>query len=219
MIAKQRAGEKAAEFVSDGMIVGLGTGSTVTFTIKKIAERIHQGLRITAVSTSSATSRLAHELNIPTVSINEVSSIDLTIDGADEIDPDFNGIKGGGGALLFEKIVANASKKNIWVVDSSKMVNVLGTFPIPVEIVPFGYIHTLKKLAQYNPVLRMKGNTIYETDSKHYIVDLHLKKIEDAKALDFALCNIPGVIETGLFINIVNTIVKATDTEVFVINK
>jgi ribose 5-phosphate isomerase A len=209
MIAKQIAGEKAAEFVKNNMIIGLGTGSTVTYTIKKIGEMVKNGLQIKAVSTSSMTSELARSLNIPLLSIDDVESIDLTIDGADEVNPQFHGIKGGGGALLFEKIVAKASKHNIWVVDPSKMVQYLGKFPVPVEVVPFGYRHVINTLekAGFKPELRIRDNKIYKTDSDNYIVDLRISQIDNPIELEKELKLISGVVENGLFINIVKTVI------------
>ena len=142
MEAKRLAGEKAAEYVKDGMIVGLGTGSTAYYAIQKIGELVKQGLKIKAVATSTSSEQLARELGINLVTFAEVDSIDLTIDGADEVDPHWNLIKGGGGALLREKIVAAASKQLIVIVDESKVVAQLGKFPLPVEVVPFGFEQT-----------------------------------------------------------------------------
>lgn len=141
---KKLVGEYAANYVKDGMVVGLGTGSTVYFTIQKIGKMVKEGLSIKAVSTSSSTTVLANKLNIPLVSLNEVVGIDVTIDGADEVDGMFHGIKGGGGALLFEKIVASNSKQNIWVIDSSKYVEKLGGFLLPIEVISLGYTHILE---------------------------------------------------------------------------
>ena len=138
MIEKKLAAEKSVDFIEDGMTIGLGTGSTVFFLVKKLAESVKAGLKVKCISTSNQTSELARSLGIQITELNEVNFIDLTIDGADEVDENLNGIKGGGGALLFEKIVAAASKKVIWVVDSSKFVKQLGRFPLPVEVISFG---------------------------------------------------------------------------------
>ena len=139
MNLKQLAGIEAAKFVKDGMIVGLGTGSTAYYMVEEIGRRMREeGLRITGVTTSNATKEQAEKLGIPLKSIDEVPVVDLTIDGADEISADFQGIKGGGAALLFEKIVATYSKETIWIVDSSKLVHKLGKFPLPVEVIPYG---------------------------------------------------------------------------------
>jgi ribose 5-phosphate isomerase A len=209
MIEKQISAEKAVEFIEDGMIVGLGTGSTVSFFLKKLGELVKNGLDIKGVSTSNNTTALALSYNIPLISLNEADKIDLTVDGADEVDYDFNGIKGGGGALLFEKIVASVSSRVIWIVDSSKLVKTLGKFPLPVEVLPFGYKHTLKKLEKMglHPKVRFKDEEIYITDSSNYIIDLNIGKINKPKELETELNLIPGVVENGLFINVVDKVV------------
>jgi len=203
MSEKQIAAEKAIEFVNNGMILGLGSGSTAAFFIKKLGEQVKRGLKITGVSTSNAATNLAVSNNIPLVSIEEVSEIDLTVDGADEVDPEFNGIKGGGGALLYEKIVASISKEIIWVVDSSKLVKRLGKFPLPVEIVTFGHTHTLRRLkdAGYNPSLRVRNGELFPSDGNNFIADLELKVIDNPVELEKKLKILRGVIETGLFVN------------------
>ncbi|OGU33505.1 MAG: ribose 5-phosphate isomerase A [Ignavibacteria bacterium GWA2_35_9] len=203
MSEKQIAAEKAIEFVNNGMILGLGSGSTAAFFIKKLGEQVKRGLKITGVSTSNAATNLALSNNIPLVSIEEVSEIDLTVDGADEVDPEFNGIKGGGGALLYEKIVASISKEIIWVVDSSKLVKRLGKFPLPVEIVTFGHTHTLRRLkdAGYNPSLRVRNGELFPSDGNNFIADLELKVIDNPVELEKKLKILRGVIETGLFVN------------------
>ncbi|HMQ69513.1 MAG TPA: ribose 5-phosphate isomerase A, partial [Ignavibacteria bacterium] len=149
------------------MIVGLGSGSTVFFTIKKLGELVSAGLNIKCVSTSSSTTRIAQESGIEIITLDSVNEIDLTIDGADEVDREFNGIKGGGGALLFEKIVALYSRKNIWIVDSEKLVHQLGKYPLPVEVIPFGHkrVFEIMRGSDLNPVIRKKADEIYYTDS------------------------------------------------------
>ena len=216
MSEKLAAAEKAIEFVNDNMIIGLGSGSTAAFFIKKLGEQVKRGLKIKGVATSNATTNLALSLNIPLLSIDEVSEIDLTVDGADEIDPKFNGIKGGGGALLFEKIVASISKKIIWVVDSSKIIKKLGEFPLPVELVSFGYTHTLERLreAGFNPSLRMKDGEISLSDGNNIIADLNLKSIENPIELEKKLKGFRGVIETGLFINTPNKVIVGEGSNV-----
>ncbi|MBL8006515.1 MAG: ribose-5-phosphate isomerase RpiA [Ignavibacteria bacterium] len=203
-IEKKTAGEKAAEFVKDGMIVGLGTGSTVYYAIKKLGEMVNDGLKIKAVSSSKATTKLAESLNIELININDTVKIDLTIDGADEVDHNLNGIKGGGGALLFEKITALLSSRNIWIADSSKLVNKLGKFPLPVEVIPFGSKRVFEILNStgLNPVLRIRDGKNYLTDSGNYIFDLHTGGINDPEGLDKELKLINGVVETGLFTGI-----------------
>lgn len=187
MNLKELVGIEAAKFVKDGMTVGLGTGSTAYYLVKELGRRVNEeGLKITGVVTSSKTEQQAKELGIPLKAIDDVESVDLTIDGADEISDDFQGIKGGGAALLFEKVVATYSKDCIWIVDESKMVNKLGNFPLPVEVVPFGS-HNVFRLFEskgYKPTWRMTdSNELLTTDGGHYIIDLHLEVIEDPHAL------------------------------------
>jgi len=218
---KQLAAEKAVDFIEDGMIIGLGTGSTVSFMIKKLAERIKSRLRITAVSTSTNTTKLAISLGIKVFNIDEVKEIDLTIDGADEVDENFNGIKGGGGALLFEKIVASVSKKNVWIVDSSKLVKTLGKFPLPVEIVQYGAEHTFSELKkrELNPIFRTTNNKKFVTDGNHYLIDLNPGPIENPVKLNRELNEIPGVVETGLFCNVVDVVVAGIGESVKIIEQ
>lgn len=221
MNEKQLAGEKAVEFITDGMTVGLGTGSTVYFTIMKLGELVRTGLRITAVSTSEKTTKLAEAQGIKISDLNEVQKVDLTIDGADEVDRDFNGIKGGGGALLYEKIVALNSEKVIWVIDSSKLVHQLGKFPLPVEVVQFGCQKTFDRFTAlgFNPVFRMDKQFPFSTDAGNYIIDLQLGKIENAMKLEQIINSIPGVVECGLFIGMTNTIIAGRNGDVEIILK
>lgn len=218
MTEKQLAAEKSIEYIKDGMTLGLGTGSTVFYLVNKLAELVKQGLNVTCVSTSNQTSELAKNLGIKIVNLNEVAFIDLTIDGADEVDPNLNGIKGGGGALLFEKIVAKVSKKVIWIVDSSKFVNHLGKFPLPVEIIQFGskfLLHRFDELG-FNPELRKRDENIFITDSGNFIVDLHLNKITDPISLEAEIKMMQGVVEVGLFNNIADEVIigKNNSTEI-----
>lgn len=218
MTEKQIAAEKSTEFIKDGMTLGLGTGSTVFFLINKLAELVKQGLNVKCVSTSHQTSELAKGLGIKIVDLSEADFIDLTIDGADEVDPNLNGIKGGGGALLFEKIVASVSNKNIWIVDSTKFVKKLGKFPLPVEVIPFASNHLIKKFnnSGFNPVVRKKDNHIYQTDSGNEIIDLNLNEIKDSLSLEKDIKMMPGVVEVGLFNNIADMVIigKANSTEI-----
>lgn len=201
---KQLAAEKAVEYVQDGMKVGLGTGSTAYWAIRKLGERVSEGLKITAVATSQASEDQARELGIPLVAFGEIDSLDLTIDGADELDSELQLIKGGGGALLREKIVASNSTRMIVVADESKVVTTLGKFPLPVEVVPFAWEWTVAELAKLDckPVLRMNGEELYKTDNGNYIADCHFVAIDSASSLALKLQNIPGVVEHGLFIGI-----------------
>ena len=218
---KKLAAEKAVEFVKDGMIVGIGTGSTVFYAIKKLGELVQNGLNISAVSTSDSTTKLAGAEGIRLINLDKAVRPDINIDGADEADRNFNGIKGGGGALLFEKIVALSSAKNIWIIDSSKNVEQLGKFPLPVEVIPFGYKRVLNifKEMKYNPELRIKNNNSFLTDSGNFILDLHLEKIEDAGILDKEIKLITGVVETGLFINIADVIITGKNNSYEILRK
>ena len=219
MNGKKIAAEKAIEYVQNGMILGLGTGSTVNFFLKKLNEQIKKGLKVTGVSSSNSTTSLALSYNIPLVSIDEVKKIDLTIDGADEVDGQFNGIKGGGGALLYEKLISSISKKNIWIVDSSKLVKSLGKFPLPVEVVSFASNHTFNKLkdAGFSPSFRKKNGEKFQSDASNCIIDLSLEKIEKPEKLSNELKMTSGIIETGLFINVPDLILAGFENEVKVL--
>ncbi len=209
---KRIAGEKAAEYVKDGMVIGLGTGSTVKYTILKIGEMVKNGLDIIGIPTSKRTEELAKSLGIKLGSLNDYPEIDLTIDGADEVDSNLNLIKGGGGALLREKIVAYYSKYLVIVVDESKIKDFLGSFPLPIEIVPYAYRRTtitLKNLG-CEPELRMKEEKIYVTDNRNYIVDCKFDKIEDPRSLERKIDMIPGVVESGLFVNMAKEVIVGT---------
>lgn len=202
---KKNVGYKAASLVEDGMLVGLGTGSTATHFIKRLIERCQEGLKITAVSSSIRTLEMAKAGKIPVLSMDEVTSIDLTIDGADEVDPKFRLIKGGGGALLREKIIASSSKQMVVIIDESKKVDVLGKFGVPVEIIPFGYNATIAKIKSmgYEGKLRMVNNTPYQTDNGNYIYDIHKPTQFPYPEKDHDhIINIPGVVETGFFFNL-----------------
>ena len=216
---KKIAGIKAAEFVNDGMVVGLGTGSTAYYFVEEIGRRIkEEGLQITAVTTSSVTSKQAEGLNIPLKSIDQVDFVDVTVDGADEVDSQFNGIKGGGGALLFEKIVAEQSKSVIWIVDESKMVDYLGRFPLPVEVVPYGSEQLFKRFEAlgYKPTFRERDGERYLTDSKNYIIDLDVYPIKDPIAFGEKIKGMTGVVEQGLFTNMTDIVLVGTPDGVVV---
>ena len=209
---KKIAGIKAAEYVKDGMIVGLGTGSTAYYFVEEIGQRIREeGLNITAVTTSSVTSEQARRLGIPLKSIDEVAEIDVTVDGADEVDDAFNGIKGGGGALLMEKVVATPTKTYIWVVDESKMVHQLGTFKLPVEVVQYGAEQLFHRFehAGYKPSFREKDGKRYVTDMQNFIIDLDLGVIENPVEFGRELDHVVGVVEHGLFNQMVDMVIVA----------
>ena len=221
MKEKKIAAEYAVNFIEDGMIVGLGTGSTVAFMLQKLSERIKSGLNITAVSSSQATTKLANSLGIKISKLTDVDEIDITIDGADEVDEGLNGIKGGGGALLHEKIIASISNKNIWIVDSSKLVKTLGKFPLPIEAVKFGSTNLCIKLESngFKPSIRMKGNTRLITDENNYIIDLKMENISNPAVLDAKLKSFAGVVETGLFYSIADTVIVGVGNNIKIFNK
>jgi len=210
---KQLAGEYAANFVKDGMKVRLGTGSTVYWTIQKLGERVKEGLSFQAVPTSKETEVLAKQLNISLISLNDVQSLDLTIDGADEIDANLQLIKGGGGALLREKIVATSSKELIIIADESKLVTHLGTFPLPVEIIPFSWKQTERKIQSLGcqTTLRLKNNETFITDNNNMIIDcIFPYNITNPTNLHTQLKMITGVVETGLFVNMTSKAIIGT---------
>lgn len=208
-IAKKAAGEKAAEFIRSGMVVGLGTGSTAYWAIQKIGAMVKEGLSIQAIATSEESARLAQQLNIPLTGFASVERIDIDIDGADEVDERLNLIKGGGGALLREKIVASNSEQFIVIADEHKYVTTLGRFPLPVEAVPFGWEATARRLQKLGcqPLLRRKQDKTFITDNGNYIIDCKFPVIEDAAALQAGLHQIPGIVETGLFVQVAAMVV------------
>ncbi len=210
MDAKKIAAEKAVDFVKDGMLLGLGTGTTAYWAIQAIGTRIKkEGLHIQAIATSLQSEKLAKELGIEVIPFNRDTSIDLTIDGADEVDASKTLIKGGGGALLREKIVAYNSNQLFIIVDQTKMVSVLGRFPLPVEIAIFAWEKTFTHLAGLGsrPVLRMEKNKAFLTDNGHYILDCDFGKIPDPAGLNLKIKAIPGVMETGLFVQMADKII------------
>ena len=213
MNLKEVVGKKAVEYVKDGMIVGLGTGSTVFYFVHALADRVKEGLNVEMVSTSIQTVELAQSLGLTIKELEEIDHIDLAVDGVDEIDKEFNAIKGGGAALFREKIVADIACEVIWIYDESKDVEKLGNFNLPVEILPFGYSHTIRKMeeAGLNPILRLKdGNTLI-TDNNNFIVDLHLGYGFDIKSVKEKLESIVGVVEHGLFLNMCKLCIKGTE--------
>lgn len=211
---KEMVGKQAATYIESGMTVGLGTGSTAYYFVEEIGRRVkEEGLDIIGVTTSKRTKEQAEKLGIPLKSVDEVDFIDVTVDGADEIAPDFSGIKGGGGALLFEKIVAEQSKRIIWIVDESKMVDYLGRFPLPVEVIPYGSEQLFKKFEEkgYRPKFRVLENRErYLTDSQNYIIDLDVFPIKDPVSFGAELKALTGVVEQGLFTNMTETVLIGT---------
>lgn len=220
MNLKEVVGKEAVKYVEDGMIVGLGTGSTVFYFVHALADRVKEGLNIQMVSTSIQTVELAKSLGLNIKELEEIDHIDLAVDGVDEIDKNFNAIKGGGAALFREKIVADIAEEVIWIYDESKDVEKLGKFNLPVEILPFGYSHTVRKLTEagLNPVIRKKDGEILITDNHNYIVDLHLGYGFDIEEVKEKLANIVGVVEHGLFLNMCKLCIKGTPEGAVIIN-
>lgn len=222
---KKQVGIKAAEFVTSGMIVGLGTGSTAAFFVEELGRRVaEEGLDIIGVTTSNETSKQARRLGIPLKSIDEVDEVDLTVDGADEIDAELNGIKGGGAALLMEKIVATYSKDYIWIVDERKLSDHLGTFKVPVEVIPYGSQHVFRQFekAGYAPTWRFVSTDSKEkllTDMNHYLIDLHIKEIQSPEKLAAELDLMVGVVEHGLFNQMVKKVIVAGHDGIRIIEK
>ncbi|WP_300768058.1 ribose-5-phosphate isomerase RpiA [uncultured Bifidobacterium sp.] len=208
---KKAAGIEAASLVTDGMVAGLGTGSTVRFLVDELGRRVkEEGLSFTGVTTSRRTQEQAELYGIRIVDIDDVDHIDVTIDGADEVDANFNGIKGGGAALLWEKIVATNSNRVVWIVDQSKVVDTIGRFPLPVEVIPFGAGHVIRRFETrgYKPTLRKDANGVeVRTDENNFVVDLHLGRIDKPQELAEDLITTVGVVEHGLFLNMVDTVI------------
>ena len=215
---KQHAAEAAVEYVKDGMIVGLGTGSTTEYAVKKLGERVRDGLAIRGIPTSDVTKVQAEEEGIPLIDFSETMYIDLTIDGADEIDVNLNMIKGGGAALLREKIVASASKEEIIIVSHEKFVKQLGSFPLPVEVIPFGWQIIFNQLETLggSPDLRLKQGQPLRTDQGNYIIDCRFRQIIDAAQLEQRLNMIPGVVENGLFTGLCTRMIMAEGEKIVV---
>jgi ribose 5-phosphate isomerase A len=215
---KRQAAGRALEYVRDGMKLGLGTGSTAKHFVELLGMRVRAGLNVIGVPTSEATRIDAERCGIPLTSLDEIDRLDLTVDGADEIDPALNLIKGGGGALLREKIVAAASDHMIVIADETKWVEVLGRFPLPVEVIPFGLAATQRAMAKafaesgvsgQMGIRKGKDGHVFVTDGGHWIVDAHLGRIPDAPRLAGLLSATPGVVEHGLFIGLATTAMLA----------
>jgi len=215
--AKFVAASRAVAYIESGMRVGLGTGSTAAWMVRCLAQRVEEeGLQIQGVPTSTRTADLARDLGLRVVSLDEARWLDLTIDGADEVDADLNLIKGGGGALLQEKIVATASDQLVVIADAAKEVKSLGAFPLPIEVVPFGWRTTMALVEETllnldvmgrEVSLRMNGDAPFVTDEGNYILDLHLTRIADPRQTALVLNQVPGIVENGLFIDICDVLV------------
>ena len=224
---KRAAAAKALDYIENNMKLGLGTGSTAEAFLDVLAPRVRGGLTITGVATSERTAIKARNLGITVGELDQVGDLDLVVDGADETDADLNLIKGGGGAHLIEKIVATSSKKMVVIADGSKLVKRLGKYPLPVEVVKFGHVTTARRIAEtakkfrreITPVLRMKDNMPFVTDSGNFIYDCAFKSIVNPAKLATALSVIPGVVEHGLFVGIATTLILARETGVEVIER
>ncbi len=216
-LEKEAAARASLRFVRDGNIIGLGTGSTAAYAVRFLGERVQAGLNIRGIPTSVHTKELATTLGIPLTTLDEFQQIDVTIDGADEFDPQLNLIKGGGGALLREKIIASASRQLVIIVDSSKQVAVLGKFPLPVEVIPFAQPLVAKRIAALGAGVRVRqdenGNP-FATDEGHHILDCSFGQIPDPPALARKLSDMPGVVEHGLFIDLATVVLMAKGEDV-----
>jgi ribose 5-phosphate isomerase A len=225
---KRQAAARALEYVRDGMKLGLGTGSTAKHFVELLGERVRAGLDVIGVPTSEATRADAVRCGIRLTTLDDIDRLDLTVDGADEIDPALNLIKGGGGALLREKIVAAASDRMIVIADESKWVEALGRFPLPVEVIPFGLAATQRAMAAafaessvsgQMVVRRGRDGHVFVTDGGHWIVDAHLGRIPDPARLAGSLSQIPGVVEHGLFVGLVSVAMLAGPRGIRVIER
>jgi ribose 5-phosphate isomerase A len=213
---KEAAARASLRFVRDGDIVGLGSGSTAAYAVRLLGERVRAGLKIRGIPTSSQTRELATSLGIPLTTFDEVQEINVTIDGADEVDPQLCLTKGGGGALLREKIVASASRQLVIIADSSKQVPMLGKFPLPIEVIAFAQPVVKKKIEALGASvkLRQSNGSPFVTDEGHHILDCSFGQIPDPPALARRLSDMPGVVEHGLFINMASVVLIARGHEV-----
>src|SRR4051812_16655900 len=228
MALKRAAAARALDYVKDGMKLGLGTGSTADLFLELLAERIQAGLTIVGTPTSERTADYARTLGIPLASLDSLGRLDLAVDGADEVDGNLDLIKGGGGALLREKIVAASAARMVVIADESKLVDPLGVFPLPVEVISFGHISTRGRIreaaqklgyANLTPVLRSKDNEPFRTDNGNYIYDCPFGGIANAPALATSLSVIPGVVDHGLFVGMASALVLAGPGGVRVIER
>lgn len=221
---KAEAGKAACDYVTEGMNVGLGTGSTVKYTILELGRRVsEEGLNIVGVPTSIATRDLAQEVGIPLADLDDLTGLDVVIDGTDEFDPSFQLIKGGGAALLREKVVAQASKRMVVVADDRKQVTNLGAFPLPIEVTPFSYNTTRRAIAELlgcEVVMRRSGEALLSTDNGNYIADAHTgPTITDPVGTETAILGLAGVVQVGLFTNMCDVVVMASGDGITVLIK
>lgn len=225
---KRQAAARALEHVADGMKLGLGTGSTARHFVDLLGEKVRAGMKVVGVPTSEATRAQAERCGIALTTLDEVDRLDLTVDGADEVDPALDLIKGGGGALLREKIVAAASDRMIVIADETKWVDALGRFPLPVEVIPFGLGATRRAMERAFAAAGVSGQIglrkgqdghVFVTDGGHWIVDCRLGRIEDAPRLATLLNAIPGVVESGLFVNLAGMVILAGASGIRVVER
>ncbi len=216
-LEKEAAARSSLRFVKDGQVVGLGTGSTAAYFIQLLGEKVKNGLQIRGIPSSNRSREQAASLGIPLTTLDECQQIDVTVDGADEVDPQLRLIKGGGGALLHEKIVASATKQLVIVVDASKRVPVLGKFPLPVEVVKFAKALVKKRIEALGAQVEMRHNPDgkpFLTDENNYILDCHFGQIRGADGLANKLSDMPGIVEHGLFIGMASVVLVANGSEV-----
>jgi ribose 5-phosphate isomerase A len=214
---KEAAARASLRFVKDGQVVGLGTGSTAAYFIRLLAEEVKRGLRVRGIPTSDRSRELAENLGIPLTTLDECQEIAVTVDGADEVDPQLRLIKGGGGAMLREKIVASATKQLVIVADASKQVPMLGKFPLPVEVIRFAQALVAKRITALGAAVSVRKNadgTPYVTDENNYILDCRFGQIRDADTLARELSEMPGVVEHGLFIGMASVVLFARGSEI-----
>jgi ribose 5-phosphate isomerase A len=216
-LEKEAAARASLKYIKDGQVVGLGTGSTAACFIRLLGEEVKKGLQIRGIPTSVRSGEQAANLGIPLTTFDECQQIDVTVDGTDEVDPQLRLIKGGGGALLREKIVASASKQYVIIADATKHVPVLGKFPLPVEVIKFAQALVSKRIAALGAEVTLRRNSDgspYLTDEGNYILDCHFSKIRGADGLANKLSDMPGVVEHGLFINMASVVLIAEGTKV-----
>jgi ribose 5-phosphate isomerase A len=214
---KEAAARASLRFIEDGQVVGLGTGSTAAYFIQLLGERVKEGLRVRGIPTSDRSRELAASLGIPLTTLDECQQIDVTVDGADEVDEQLRLIKGGGGALLREKIVASATKQLVIVADASKKVAMLGRFPLPVEVIKFAQALVAKRIEALGADVRLRrcaDRTPYLTDENNYILDCRFGQIPDANQLGRLLSDMPGVVEHGLFIDMASVVLVASGRDI-----
>jgi ribose 5-phosphate isomerase A len=216
-LEKEAAARASLQFIQDGQVVGLGTGSTAAYFIKLLAEKVRNGLRIRGIPTSVRSLELAQSLGIPLTTLDECQEIDVTVDGADEVDPQLRLIKGGGGAMLREKIVASATKQLVIVADASKQVRVLGKFPLPVEVIRFAQALVMKRIRELGADVQIRTGADgkpFVTDEHNHILDCRFGQIPDADGLARKLSDMPGVVEHGLFIGMASVVLFARGKEI-----